>query len=154
MADRTDRGSATILSLGVAAVLLGACAMGVLWAAISVSHHRADAAADLAALSAAQAQQSNPGTACTAAGRIADAQGGSLKYCHVEGDVIAVTVAVRVPLGVFGTPVLTGKARAGPIEGGEARAGPMGGGEARAGPMGGGEARAGPIGGGDWAGDG
>ncbi|WP_328332769.1 flp pilus-assembly TadE/G-like family protein [Kribbella sp. NBC_00382] len=117
MADRTERGSATLLSLGIAAVLLAACAMGVLWAAVSVGHHRADAAADLAALSAAQAQQSNPYTACATAGRIVDAQGASLKYCQAEGDTITVAVAVRLHLGAFGTPMLTGEARAGPIEG-------------------------------------
>jgi secretion/DNA translocation related TadE-like protein len=119
MADKTDRGSATLLSLGIAAVLLGGCAVGVLWAAVSVGHHRADAAADLAALSAAQAQQSNPGDACTAAGRIADAQRVSLKYCHAEGDTVAVVVVVRLDLGVLGTPVVTGEARAGPIGGGD-----------------------------------
>jgi secretion/DNA translocation related TadE-like protein len=119
MADRTDRGSATLLSLGIAAVLLGACVVGVLWAAVSVGHHRADAAADLAALSAAQAQQSNPGHACATAGRIIDAQGVSLKYCQVEGDMVAVAVSVRVHLGVLGTPTVNGEARAGPIGGGD-----------------------------------
>jgi secretion/DNA translocation related TadE-like protein len=119
MADKTERGSATLLSLGIAAVLLGGCVVGVLWATVSVGHHRADAAADLAALSAAQAQQSNPGDACTVAGRIADAQRVSLKYCHAEGDIVAVVVAVQLRLGVLGTPVLTGEARAGPIGGGD-----------------------------------
>jgi secretion/DNA translocation related TadE-like protein len=119
MADRTERGSATLLSLGIAAVLLGACGTGVLWAAISVGHHRVDAAADLAALSAAQAQQSNPGNACTTAGRIVDAQGVSLTYCHADGDTVAVVVTVRLHLGVFGTPTVTGEARAGPIGGGD-----------------------------------
>ena len=117
MADRTDRGSATLLSLGIAAVLVGACVMGVLWAAVSVGHHRADAAADLAALSAAQAQQSNPGTACTTAARIVDAQGGSLKSCRAEGDTVTVAVTVSLHLGAFGTPMVTAEARAGPIGG-------------------------------------
>ncbi|GAA3574036.1 hypothetical protein GCM10022235_49480 [Kribbella ginsengisoli] len=117
MTDRTDRGSATLLSLGIAAVLLGACVLGVLWAAVSVAHHRADTAADLAALSAAQAQQSDPGQACTTATRITDAQGVSLKYCHAEADTVTVAVTVRLHLGVFGTPLVTSEARAGPIEG-------------------------------------
>jgi secretion/DNA translocation related TadE-like protein len=115
VADRTDRGSATLLSVGIAAVLLGASVMGVLWAAVSLGHHRADAAADLAALSAAQAQQSNPGDACPTASRIADAQGASLKNCHVELETVAVAVTLTLHLGVFGTPTVTGEARAGPI---------------------------------------
>jgi secretion/DNA translocation related TadE-like protein len=119
MADRKDRGSATLLSLALAAILLGAGVVGVLWAAVSVGHHRADAAADLAALSAAEVQQSYTGNACATAGQIADAQGAFLKNCQVEVDAVAVVVTVRIHLGVFGTPMVTGEARAGPIGGGD-----------------------------------
>lgn len=93
--------------------------MGVLWAAVSVGHHRADAAADLVALSAAQVQQSNPADACITAGRIANAQSVELKICRTEGNNVTVAVGVRLRLGILGTPVLTGEARAGPIEGGD-----------------------------------
>ncbi|MEV6411696.1 Rv3654c family TadE-like protein [Kribbella sp. NPDC051718] len=132
MTDRTDRGSATLLSLGIAAVLLGASMMGVLWSAVSIGHHRADTAADLAALSAAQAHQSTPDHACTTATRIANTQGATLKYCHADGDTVTVAVTVRLHLGALSMPLLTSEARAGPIGGGGA----------------------GPIGGGDWPGDG
>ncbi|NEA35610.1 Rv3654c family TadE-like protein [Streptomyces sp. SID13031] len=119
MADRTDRGSATLLALGIAAVLLGGCLVGVLWAAVSVGHHRVDAAADLVALSAAQAQQSNPADACPTAARIADTHRVELKTCRTEGEAVSVAVTLRLHLGVLGTPLLTGEARAGPIGGGD-----------------------------------
>jgi secretion/DNA translocation related TadE-like protein len=115
MGDQSDRGSATLLALGIAVVLLGACLVGVLWAAVSVGHHRVDAAADLVALSAAQAQQSSPGDACATAARIANTHRVELKTCRTEGEAITVAVTLRLHLGVLGTPVLTGEARAGPI---------------------------------------
>ncbi|WP_083934033.1 Rv3654c family TadE-like protein [Kribbella catacumbae] len=113
-----DRGSASLLAVGFAVVLLGGCLVGVLWAAVSIGHHRADAAADLVALSAAQVQQTAPGDACTTARRIADAQQVELRLCQQSDDSVAVVVAVPLHLGALGTPVVTGEARAGPIEGG------------------------------------
>lgn len=117
--DARDRGSATLFAVGIAAVLLGACMVGVLWAAVSVGHHRVDSAADLVALSAAESQQSSPGDACITAARIADVQGVALKTCRTVGETVVVAVTVSLHLGVLGTPTLTGQARAGPIEGGD-----------------------------------
>jgi secretion/DNA translocation related TadE-like protein len=111
---RDERGSGTILALGVALVLLGAGAVGVLWAAISVGSHRAASAADLAGLSAAQALQSGADP-CKAAERIATNQRVELKRCEVEGEAVSVAVGVRLRLGALGTPTLTRAARAGPI---------------------------------------
>lgn len=112
-----DCGSASLLAVGFAVVLLGGCLMGLLWAAVSVGHHRADAAADLVALSAAQVQQTARGDACTTAKRIAHAQQVELRLCQQSGDSVTVVVAVPLHLGALGTPVVTGEARAGPIEG-------------------------------------
>jgi secretion/DNA translocation related TadE-like protein len=110
-----DRGSASLLAIGIAFVLLGGCLVGVLWAAISVAHHRADAAADLTALTAAQTLQTGSGDACTAAAGIAAMQQVELRECQQLGETVSVVVAVKVNLGAIGTPVLTGQARAGPI---------------------------------------
>jgi len=113
----SERGSATFLAIGVAAVMLGGCLVGVLWAAVSTGHHRADAAADLVALSAAHTQQTAQGDPCRTAQQMAQDHKVELRLCHQFADSITVVVAVPLGLGVFGTPVITGEARAGPIEG-------------------------------------
>ncbi|WP_442913236.1 Rv3654c family TadE-like protein [Kribbella sp. CA-293567] len=118
-----DRGSASLLAIGITFVLLGGCLVGVLWAAVSVGHHRADAAADLAALSAAQALQiSASGSAttvgaCAAAAQVASAQQVELRDCQLLGETVTILVAVELQWGMLGTPVLTAEARAGPMEG-------------------------------------
>ncbi|MEV8376842.1 Rv3654c family TadE-like protein [Kribbella sp. NPDC056861] len=116
-ASASDLGSASLLAIGVAFVLLGGCLAGVLWAAISIAHHRADAAADLTALTAAQSLQTGSSTPCAAAEEIAKAHQVELHDCQQQGETISVVVAVKLDLGAIGTPVLTGQARAGPIEG-------------------------------------
>ncbi|MFC5265232.1 Rv3654c family TadE-like protein [Kribbella qitaiheensis] len=78
---RDERGSGTILALGVAMVLLGAGAIGVLWAGISVGSHRAASAAEMVGLSAAQALQSGDDP-CEAARRIATNHRVELKRCE------------------------------------------------------------------------
>jgi hypothetical protein len=52
---RNERGSATLLVLFTAVLLFTALTAAVLWSAISTSRHKLAAAADLTALSAAQA---------------------------------------------------------------------------------------------------
>jgi len=112
---RDERGSGTILALGVAMVLLGAGAVGVLWAVISVGSHRAAAAADLGALSAAQALQVGEDP-CESAQRIVTEARLKLNRCEVDGEVVVIAVGVQLRLGVLGTPMLTTSARAGPID--------------------------------------
>ena len=111
---KDERGSGTILALGVALVLLGAGAVGVLWAVISVGSHRAASAADLVGLSAAQALQSG-GDPCEAAERIAANHRVELRRCAVESEAVSIAVGVQLRLGALGTPTLTRAARAGPI---------------------------------------
>ncbi|HET6296825.1 MAG TPA: Rv3654c family TadE-like protein [Kribbella sp.] len=132
-----ERGSASLLAVGVALLLLGAGLVGALWAAVSLGSHRATSAADLAALSAAQAVQSGAFDPCASARRIAADQQVELRECAVEGELVSVTVAVRLELGAIGSPAATAEARAGPID---RRAGT-------------GET-GGERGGGDWVGDG
>lgn len=114
---RSDSGAASILAIGLATVLLGGCLVAVFWASVSVGRHRAASTADLAALSAAQALQTGTADACQTANQIAAAQQAELHACHHAGETVAVVVAVRLHLGVLGTPMLTAEARAGPTEG-------------------------------------
>jgi len=134
---RDERGSASLLAVGVALLLLGGGLVGALWAAVSLGSHRATSAADLAALSAAQAVQSGALDPCTSARRIALDQQVELRECAVEGEIVSVAVAVRLDLGAIGSPIATARARAGPL------ATQAGTGETD-----------GEPGGGDWVGDG
>jgi secretion/DNA translocation related TadE-like protein len=118
---RSELGAGTLLALWVAMVLLGAGVVVVLWGAISVSTHRVAAAADLVALSAAQALQAGEGDPCRTARRIAVDQQVDLRSCQVEGETVAVEVGVVIRLGVLGSPAISTPARAGPVgwEGGD-----------------------------------
>ncbi|NGN69167.1 flp pilus-assembly TadE/G-like family protein [Streptomyces sp. A7024] len=75
-----------------------------------LARHRAGAAADLAALAAADTALRGPGTACAEARRVAAAQRTTLVRCAVTGEVSDVSVAARA--GPFEPRV---RARAGPV---------------------------------------
>ncbi|KAB2351137.1 helicase [Actinomadura rudentiformis] len=83
---------------------------------VRVARHRADAAADLAALAGAARVAEGSGAACRAADAVAAKSGARLSGCRVRGRVveISVTVVLRVPIG---TDVLrvSSRARAGPV---------------------------------------
>ena len=116
---RHERGSGTVLAVGLIGVLL-TCLVGGLAVASAVhASQRARAAADLAALAGAAAFQRglSEGTACHAALRLAAANGAVLRECRVADD-LSVTVQVAVPVGHRLPGTLGGPARA------EARAGP------------------------------
>jgi secretion/DNA translocation related TadE-like protein len=105
----SDRGSATIWSLGAIAVL---CA--VFGAVLALGHavvvrHRAAGAADLAALAAADHWDEGSAGACARAERVAAAQGARLVRCAIAGEVSDVTAGSG--RGPFTAEV---RARAGP----------------------------------------
>ncbi len=89
----SDRGSATVWSLGAIAVL---CV--VFGAVLALGHavtvrHRAAGGADLAALAAADHWADGGEAACVLAGRVATAQRVRLVRCAVEGEIADVTAA-------------------------------------------------------------
>jgi secretion/DNA translocation related TadE-like protein len=117
--DRDERGSGSLLMVGVMAVVGVVAMMAMVAAAYLVAGHRAHGAADLAALSgaAAYAQGRSP---CPAAARLARANDAALVRCDRVGDdvdyVVSVTVEVEVGLRVPGLPrALRGRAHAGPV---------------------------------------
>lgn len=112
---RDERGSGTLLMMAAGLLVLVCGLAVVLWSAVSTAHHRATAAADLAALSGAQAIQSD-GDPCATARRIARKQGASLDACTVYGEEVLVVAGVPVELGSLGRPVVRSTARAGPIQ--------------------------------------
>ena len=110
-----ERGSGSVLMLAAALLLLFGGLAAALWTAVSTGHHRAASAADLAALSAAQALQAGDSEPCRTATRIAATQQATIIRCDVRGDTVQVLAGVRLELGVLGRPVVESSARAGPI---------------------------------------
>jgi secretion/DNA translocation related TadE-like protein len=113
-----ERGSGTMLMIGVLGVLL-ALGTAAMWAAgYLAAAHKARAAADLAALSAAVAIEAGA-DGCATARRVAVDNGTTLSGCDRFGDqvdfVISIEVARSVRRGVAGLPAqVTAVAHAGP----------------------------------------
>lgn len=109
----TERGSASIVVVALAGVLLliGLAASHV--TATAVAHRRAQAAADLAALAGAGAHQRGEDP-CPVAADVAARNHARLASCVDHGKDVVVEVTVEGPelLGLAATP--TGRARAGP----------------------------------------
>lgn len=95
------------------AVVIGLAAVGAHLGAATIARHRAQAAADLAAFSAAVRLAAGPEAACATARTIADAMGAAVSDCRTEDLDVTVRVTVTVQL-----PWSPGPARA------AARAGP------------------------------
>ena len=117
--ERDERGSGTLLVVGVMAVVAVVATTAMLAAVYLVAGHRAHGAADLAALSgaAAYAEGRDP---CRAAERLARANDARVVRCDRVGDdvdyVVSVTVEVQAGLRVPGLPrALRGRAHAGPV---------------------------------------
>lgn len=102
---RPDRGSGSVLVLGVVALLV-VVTVGALCIASAVeAGHRARLAADLAALAGADAMRpglTGPkarGSGCAEAAAVANANGAVLRRCSVHGPDLEVLVAVPVRWG-------------------------------------------------------
>ncbi|MGW1149334.1 Rv3654c family TadE-like protein, partial [Streptomyces sp. NPDC002454] len=104
-----DRGAATVWAVtGIAVLMVVFTAVLALGQAATV-RHRAAAAADLAALAAADRWADGPAAACARARTVAGANGARVLRCALAGEVAEVRVAVgRPPL------VAEDRARAGP----------------------------------------
>ncbi len=113
---RTDEGGATLLVLFTAVLLFAAGTIATLWSAVSLATHKATAAADLTALSTAQAIQSGAADPCAVARDIATTNQATLTNCTLTEDTATIKVAIPLNLGVLGTPTLTSTSRAGPTD--------------------------------------
>lgn len=99
---------AAILLAAMVSVTMGGVALG----AAVVARHRAQAAADMAALAGAAHLAAGPALACRRAGQIAAMTGAVVRGCSVDGLDVVVTAAVRTGLRI-GDAVAV--ARAGPV---------------------------------------
>ena len=108
-----ERGSASVLVVAVAGLLLviGA-ALGVVGAMVR-AHRVAQAGADLAALAGAHGVGMGR-DGCIDAGRIATANDVHLSSCRVDGRDVVVTVVAPGPHWLGQTADLSAQARAGP----------------------------------------
>ncbi|WP_279588793.1 Rv3654c family TadE-like protein [Actinophytocola oryzae] len=112
----SDRGSATVWAVGGLAIVL-ALLGGVLWLVAAVAvRHRAQGAADLAALAAAGQALAGERRACDAAREVTGQMGVELVSCRLVGWDALVEVAATPPdpIGRLGQAVA--RARAGPVE--------------------------------------
>ena len=109
-----ERGSATVVMLGVIAVVLTMTVCGLMLASAVLASHRARAAADLGALAAAGVliRGEPSAAACQCAFRVASANHAELQSCSTLG--AEVRLSVDVPAGVKALGVATARSRAGP----------------------------------------
>lgn len=110
-----ERGSATVLSVGVMAALVLFAAAFVGLGQASAARHRAQGAADAAALAGAARVLLGEEAACGQAEELAAASDAELERCEVRNLEVTVAVAVE-PAGI---PAVFGPARA------VSRAGPV-----------------------------
>jgi secretion/DNA translocation related TadE-like protein len=114
---RADGGGAGLLTVWASAAVLAISITALSWGGALVARHRADRAADIAALGGAATLQAG-GDGCAAAIRLARAQGAQATSCQV---IDATTVLVEVAVNVVGPaarwgrlPPARARARAGP----------------------------------------
>jgi secretion/DNA translocation related TadE-like protein len=108
-----EGGSATLMVVACAAVLLVlGCALGVV-AAMVRAHRVAQSAADLAALAGA-GTLGRGGDACAAGTEVARANGARLTGCTVRGREVTLRVVVTGPRWLGQAGDLAAEARAGP----------------------------------------
>jgi secretion/DNA translocation related TadE-like protein len=112
-----DGGAAGLLTVWASAAVLAVSVTALAWGGALVARHRADRAADIAALGGAAALQVG-GDGCTAAAGLAAAQGARVTSCRViDATTLLLEVAVDVvgPAARWGRlPPARARARAGP----------------------------------------
>ncbi|MFJ9772564.1 Rv3654c family TadE-like protein [Kitasatospora sp. NPDC101157] len=114
-----DAGSATVWLLTLAMLGTVAFTATIAVGAVVAARHRAESAADLAALAAADRLLLDPDGGCGRAAGIAGTQGAALASCTVDRSADAVEVVAEVPVGGLPLRLPVGPARA------RARAGPV-----------------------------
>jgi secretion/DNA translocation related TadE-like protein len=113
-----DRGVATVWAATAVAVLIAVLAAMLDLAGATAVRHRAEAAADLAALAAAGHVLDGGEAACARATAVATSGGARVVLCRLRGWEALVEVEVGVRLSLLGTTTVRGRARAGPVAAG------------------------------------
>ncbi|GAB3296567.1 Rv3654c family TadE-like protein [Parasphingorhabdus pacifica] len=113
--DERDRGAATALSAVLSVALLSVLWFAAQFGAAVVHRHRAEGAADLAALAVASHAPYGRDLACGRAGWISDGMGVELLECRVHGWHSRVKVRASAPGILSGLLHAEARARAGPV---------------------------------------
>lgn len=110
-----DRGSASVWVLAIGLVVIVVAQAFAMVGAATVARHRAQAAADLAALAGALRVLDGESVACARAAEVSARNGAGLVACRVDGFDVIVTVEVAATgPGAWGAAQRS--ARAGPVE--------------------------------------
>lgn len=109
-----DRGAATVWAATAAALLLAVTALLLDVGSAVVARHRAQAAADLAALAAAGDPVEGERVACAAAERVVGGMDGRLAACALDGWNALVEVRVERSWSLLTRSTATARAHAGP----------------------------------------
>jgi secretion/DNA translocation related TadE-like protein len=103
-----------VLAAGVLIVLISVAFASA--GAATVARHRAENAADLAALAGALRAVDGTDAACARSADISAANGAHLVECSVDGFDVTVVVEVSANTGMWFSGTARGAARAGPVE--------------------------------------
>lgn len=114
-----DDGSATVTACLALAALLALTVLVTHVGGVIAARHRAQAAADLAALAAAAELPAGADAGCAAAEALGRHMKAGVVRCEVAGWDVLIEVEEKVPSGPFGSQSIRAIARAGPVEEGE-----------------------------------
>lgn len=112
-----EEGVATVFVCIALVALIGVTLLIAQVGVVVVARHRAQAAADMAALAAAGALVDGVDAACVEADGVARRMGTRIRVCEAAEWDVTVTVERNVPIGLYGDRVVRTSARAGPVEG-------------------------------------
>jgi secretion/DNA translocation related TadE-like protein len=108
-----ETGSASIVALAMVTLLLAVTAGVAVLGSVVIARHRAQSAADLAALSSAARLMDGPRIACARATSVAQAMRTAVTDCSVQG--LDAVITVQAVAGVPGWRA-SARARAGPAD--------------------------------------
>ncbi|WP_348537443.1 Rv3654c family TadE-like protein [Nocardia carnea] len=111
-----DDGSATVTACLALAALLVLTVLVMHVGGVIATRHRAQAAADLAALAAAAELPEGADAGCATAEELGRRMTAGLIRCEVAGWDVQIEVIEKVPVGPFGSQSIRAIARAGPVE--------------------------------------
>lgn len=109
-----DDGSATIWTVGAIALLLIVLLFVLTAATVVTTRHRAESAADLAALAAARQAAAGTQSACAQANQLAARTDVTVTACRIQGWDAYVEVDARLPADLQRFGAVHARARAGP----------------------------------------
>lgn len=110
-----EEGSATVTASLALAGLIVVTVLVVHLGGVVVARHRAQAAADLAALAAAGELWHGAEVGCAAAESLGRRMSAHIARCEIDGWDAVITIEEKVPLGPFGMRSIRAVARAGPV---------------------------------------